>query len=38
MKGSLGYFCNYFKNMNDKCIFNIYYLYWGKEIMEEIVI
>ena len=23
MKGSLGYYCNYFKNMNDKCTFNI---------------
>ena len=26
MKGSLGYSCNYFKNMNDKCTFNIYHL------------
>ena len=25
MKGSLGYACNYFKNMNDKCTFNIYH-------------
>ena len=24
MKGSLGYSCNYFKNMNDKCTFNIH--------------
>ena len=30
MKGSLGYSCNYFKNMNDKCTFNIYHSYWGK--------
>lgn len=36
MKGSLGYSCNYFKNMNDKCTFNIYHSYWGKEITEEI--
>lgn len=36
MKGSLGYSCNYFKNINDKCTFNIYHTYWGKEITEEI--
>ena len=36
IKGSLGYSCNYFKNMNDKCTFNIYHSYWGKEITEEV--
>lgn len=34
--GSLGYSCNYFRNMQDKCTFNIYHTYWGKEITEEI--
>lgn len=38
IKGSLGYSCNYFKDMNDKCMFNIYHTYWGKEITEEIAI
>ena len=36
MKGSLGYSCNYFKNMNDKCTFNIYHSYWGKALIREI--
>lgn len=34
--GSLGYSCNYFRNMQDKCSFNIYHTYWGKKITEEI--
>lgn len=34
--GSLGYSCNYFKNMQDKCSFNIYHTYWGKAITEDI--
>ena len=30
VKGSLGYSCNYFKTMEDKCTFNIYHTYFDK--------
>lgn len=38
VKGSLGYSCNYFKNMNDKCTFNIYHSYFEKEITKDIAL
>lgn len=38
VQGSIGYSCNYFKNMNDKCTFNIYHSYFGKAITPEIAI
>ncbi len=38
IKGSIGYTCNYFKNINDKCTFNIYKEYFGKEITEDIAL
>ncbi|GHT53686.1 DNA topoisomerase I [Bacteroidia bacterium] len=38
IKGSLGYTCNYFKNVNDKCGFNIYHTYFKKTITDEIAI
>lgn len=34
--GTLGYSCNYFKTMDDKCTFNIYHTYWNKTITEDI--
>ena len=36
VQGSLGYSCNYFKSMDDKCSFNIYHTYFGKQITEEL--
>lgn len=36
VKGSIGYSCNYFKDLDDKCTFNIYHSYFGKEITDEI--
>lgn len=36
VKGNLGYSCNYFKAIDDKCSFNIYHTYWEKEITKEI--
>lgn len=38
VKGSIGYSCNYFKNIDDKCTFNIYKEYFGKEITEDIAL
>ena len=38
VEGSLGYSCNYFKSMDDKCKFNIYHTYFGKVITEEIAL
>lgn len=38
VKGTLGYSCNYFKSMDDKCTFNIYRDYFGKEITKEIAL
>lgn len=38
VQGSIGYSCNYFKNMDDKCTFNIYHTYFKKAITPEIVI
>jgi ssDNA-binding Zn-finger/Zn-ribbon topoisomerase 1 len=34
--GSIGYACNYFKSIDDKCTFIIYPTYFGKEITEEL--
>lgn len=36
VKGSLGFSCNYFRSINDKCSFNIYHTYFGKVIDEDI--
>jgi hypothetical protein len=36
VEGALGYMCNYCKNLEDKCSFNIYHTYFGKKITEEI--
>lgn len=38
VKGTLGYSCDYFKSMDDKCGFNIYTSYFDKEITEEIAL
>lgn len=38
VKGSIGYSCNYFKSMDDKCTFNIYTTYFNKQITEEIAV
>jgi len=38
VKGTLGYSCDYFKSMDDKCGFNIYKSYFEKEITEEIAL
>lgn len=38
VKGSLGYSCNYFKNMNDKCTFNIYHTYFEKVITKDLAL
>lgn len=37
VKGSIGYACNYFKSMYDKCSFNIYHTYFSKVITDDIV-
>lgn len=37
VKGSIGYSCNYFKSMDDKCTFNIYHTYFDKVITDDIV-
>ena len=36
VEGSLGYMCNFLKDAEDKCSFNIYHTYFGKVITEEI--
>lgn len=38
IKGSIGYSCNHFKSIDDKCTFNIYKEYFGKEITEDIAL
>jgi hypothetical protein len=38
VKGSIGYSCNYFKSIEDKCTFNIYKEYFGKEITDDIAL
>lgn len=36
VEGSLGFSCNHFTSMEDKCLFNIYHTYFGKKITEDI--
>ncbi len=36
VQGSIGYSCNYFRSLEDKCTFNIYKEYFQKEITPEI--
>lgn len=36
-ESSVGYSCNYFKSVDDKCSFTIHHTYWGKHITEDIV-
>lgn len=38
VRGSLGFACNYFKSMEDRCTFNIYHTYFGKVITDEIAL
>jgi len=38
IKGSIGYSCNYFKSIDDKCEFNIYTSYYDKVITDEIAL
>jgi hypothetical protein len=38
VKGSIGYTCNHFRSLEDKCTFNIYKEYFGKEITEDIAL
>jgi len=38
VKGTLGYSCDYFKSMDDKCGFNIYKSYFEKELTDEIAL
>jgi hypothetical protein len=38
IEGTIGYMCNHFKSLDDKCSFTIYKSYFGKEITKEIVL
>lgn len=38
IEGSIGYSCNYFMRMDDKCTFNVYHTYFGKKITPDILL
>lgn len=37
VKGTIGYVCNHFKSINDKCTFNIYSSYFNKTVTDDMV-